>query len=167
MHAAMIILSYSQQRNTYSIKIRQLINLQESLTKNNFWTCFHTFFSLFEVHRYEYLSYFVCNFHIMKVSKHTAIDPKEADKFYYVLKSKNDLTGNIIGVFEKSIQLSPYRECVFLYLQYKNFSRKRIFKTTVILVHLVTRTSLWLYGNTYSIYIVERKSYNMNSTLSI
>lgn len=108
------ILFTTENLFTYSIKIRQLINLQESLTKKKkFEPVSIPFFSIWSTwvwvpillqfryswtttivswsdkiqnqhHKYTH----VCNFHIMKVSKHTAFDSKEADKFYYVLKSK-------------------------------------------------------------------------------
>lgn len=60
----------------------------------------------------------------MKVSKHTAFDPKEAGKFYNVLKSKTTPTNELIG---NKILRNQYKSvkgrCVFV-LQYKNFSDK-------------------------------------------
>lgn len=58
----------------------------------------------------------------MKVSKHTAFDPKEAGKFYNVLKSKTTPTNELIG---NKILRNQYKSVkgrrVFV-LQYKNFS---------------------------------------------
>lgn len=55
----------------------------------------------------------MCNFHIMKVSKHAAFDPKEAGKFNNVLKSKTTPTNELIGniIFEKSIQVRKGKVC--------------------------------------------------------
>lgn len=49
----------------------------------------------------------------MKVSKHTAFDPKEAGKFYNVSKSKTTPTNELIGniIFEKSIQVRKGKVC--------------------------------------------------------
>lgn len=52
----------------------------------------------------------------MKVSKHTAFDPKEAGKFYNVLKSKTTPTNELIG---NTILRNQYKSvkgrCVFVF----------------------------------------------------
>lgn len=82
----------------------------------------------------------------MKVSKHTAFDPKEAGKFYNILKSKTTPTNELIGniIFEKSIQVRKGKACFCIAIQkyLKYILKKKNLQTTVILVHLVTRTSL-------------------------